>query len=73
MIRFAIWIYVIILITDTVLSYVPQSKNWPWTSKIKKLADFSCQPVRKYLPPNQPVDFSPLVVIVFLQLLILFW
>ena len=73
MIRIVLNVYIIILIVDALLSFLPKYKNHPWSLQVKKLADFSLKPVRKMLPPDLPFDFSPLVVILFIQILKALW
>ncbi len=73
MIRFLINVYTWIVIADVVLSYVPQYQNQPWAKIIKKLAGYSLNPVRKLLPQDLPFDFSPVVVLIILQLLPGLW
>ncbi len=70
MIRLLIDAYVFLLILDAILSYVPQFKHYPAVRWIRKLADYSCAPVRKYLPPDIPFDFSPIIVILLLNLFV---
>jgi len=70
LIRFFIYLYVWIIIIDIVLSYFPQFKNASWAKKIRDLADITCKPIRGLMPKGLPFDFSPLVVIIALQLLV---
>lgn len=70
LIRFFIYLYVWIIIIDIVLSYFPQFRNAPWARKIRDLADITCKPIRGLMPKGLPFDFSPLVVIIALQLLV---
>lgn len=69
--RYLIELYLIVIIVDSILGYVPQYRGKPWARKIKQAADFSLNPVRKVLPADLPFDFSPLVVILGLNLLML--
>ena len=71
MIRTLIDIYILILIIDVILSYLPQYKGHPFVVKVKQLSDYSCAPVRRLLPPNEiPFDISPMVVIIFLKIFV---
>lgn len=70
LIRFIIYLYIWVIIGDVVLSYLPQFKNTKWARKIRDLADISCKPIRGLMPKDVPFDFSPLVVIMALQLLV---
>ena len=66
-------LYIVLIIIDTVLSYLPQFRNQSWAQYIKKASDFTCNPVRKILPENLPADFSPLIVILGLELIKQLW
>ncbi|TNF05578.1 MAG: YggT family protein [Deltaproteobacteria bacterium] len=70
MIRLLIDAYIFLLILDAILSYAPQFKNYPAVLIIRKLANYSCAPVRKLLPPDLPFDFSPIIVILLLNLFV---
>lgn len=70
MIRSLINLYIILIFVDALLSYLPQFRNKPWALKLKKLADFTCGPVRRMLPPDLPFDFSPLIVFLGLRLFV---
>jgi YggT family protein len=73
MIRFLINIYTWIVLADVLLSYVPQYQNQQWAKTVKKIAGYSLNPVRKLLPSDLPFDFSPVVVLIILQLLPSLW
>lgn len=70
MISTLIDIYILVLIVDVILSYLPQYKSHPFTVRIRQMSDFTCEPVRRVLPPNEiPFDISPIVVIFILKIL----
>ncbi len=73
MIRFLILVYTWIILVDTFLSYFPQYKRQQWAKAVHKLAEYSLAPVRKLLPNDLPFDFSPLIVIILLQILPALW
>ncbi len=73
MIRFIINIYIVIVLADAILSYLPQFQDQNWAKSIRKIADYSTKPIRKILPADLPVDFSPLIVIFLLNLVKLLW
>ncbi|MAF77550.1 MAG: hypothetical protein CME63_03565 [Halobacteriovoraceae bacterium] len=73
MIRSLINLYVLVLIIDVILSYLPQYRHQPWAQFIKKAADFTCKPIRQIMPPDLPFDFSPMIVIMGLQLIKVLW
>ena len=74
MIRFLIDLYILVIIVDTVLSYLPQFRYERWVLFIRQISGYTLNPVRKTLnrmvPPTFPFDLSPLVVILGLKLFI---
>ena len=74
MIRALIDLYILLLIVDVIVSYLPQYKHHPISIKIKQLADFSCNPIRRMLPPHQiPFDISAIIVIAGLKVFEAIW
>ncbi len=73
MIRFLINIYIFLTILDVILSYFPQVQSYPWAKKLHKTTDFTQKPIRNILPPDLPFDFSPLIVIMVLYLIMALW
>ena len=73
MIRFIINIYIYVLIFDAVFSFFPELRKYSWAQSIKKVAEFTCKPVRRYLPAGLGFDMSHLAVIVGLKLLTFLW
>ena len=62
-------LYIYIIIADIVLSYLPQYKTQKWAEYIHKAADFTMRPVREALPQGLPIDLSPMIVIILIQIL----
>jgi YggT family protein len=73
LIRALIDLYILLLIVDAIISYLPQFKNQIWAKKIAQFANYTCAPVRRYLPSDIPFDISPIIVILLLKLLELIW
>lgn len=77
MIRFLIRFYTVLLMSDAILSFFPQTMQHNWRRKLKKICDYSCNPIRKILPPGLPFDFSPMIVIflsyIFIELFYFLW
>ncbi len=73
MIRFLLHIYILIIIVDVVLSYFPSMVSYPWVKQLSRIAQFSQKPVRRLLPPDLPIDPSPLLVIIGIQLMMVLW
>lgn len=70
MINTLIDIYILILIIDVIVSYLPQYKSHPLSVRVKQLSDLSCEPIRRVLPPNEiPFDISPIIVFFILKIL----
>ena len=70
LIRFLIDIYIMILIADIILSYLPQFKREKWATCIRQAADVVCRPIRSIMPRDLPFDFSPMIAILILNLLV---
>ena len=62
-------LYIYIIIAEIVLSYLPQFKSQKWAQIIHRLADATLRPVRDLLPQNLPIDLSPMIVIILIQML----
>ena len=62
-------LYIYFIIADIVLSYLPQYKTQKWAQFIHKAADFTMKPIREALPQGLPIDLSPMVVIILIQVL----
>jgi YggT family protein len=73
-IRTLLSLYIFILIADSILSFFPDFNSKEWRKKIKMMADFTCDPIRKKIPEtNLPIDISPLIVIIIIQLFEYLW
>ncbi len=70
LIRFVIDIYIMVLIADVILSYLPQFQREKWALFIHQAADIVCKPIRSALPRDLPFDFSPMIAILLLNLLV---
>ena len=77
MIRALINLYILLIIIDTILSYLPQFKYQRWALYVRRYSNFTLNPVRRlikrYLPADFPFDISPIVVIVVLKLFEALW
>jgi YggT family protein len=77
MIRTLIYLYTLIIIANTILSYIPNLANQDWVIFLRKLANYTLTPtqgvLKKVLPPDMPFDISPLVVITLFQLILALW
>ncbi len=74
LIRTLLNLYIILLIADSLLSYFPKFDREDWRLKIKKIADYSLDPIRKKIPAHHlPIDISPIIVILIIQLIKFLW
>lgn len=73
LIIFCIKMYIYLTIIDAVIGYFPKYHNYDWVRKLRMIADYAQAPIRKYLPSHLPFDFSPVVVVVALSLIVTFW
>jgi uncharacterized protein YggT (Ycf19 family) len=73
MIRTLLDLYSLLLIADFIISFFPSIKYQPWVRNIRKASEFTCKPVRQILPPDLPIDPSPFIVILAINLLKLLW
>lgn len=73
MIRVLIDIYIILILLDAILSYIPNLKSNLYVQKLRKICEFSQKPIRKYMPQGLPLDPSPIAVILLLKLIEALW
>ncbi len=74
MIRLLLGIYTWIILVDGIIDmFLPQYRNAQWAQTIKRLANYTLNPIRKVLPSDLPFDFSYLVVLLILQLIPALW
>ncbi len=72
-IRTILEIYIYALIFDAIFSFFPDLMKHKWRQKHKEICDYTCNPIRKRLPPHLPFDFSPLIVILLINFLMFLW
>jgi uncharacterized protein YggT (Ycf19 family) len=72
-IRTVLQLYIYALIFDAILSFFPDLQKHKWRLQLKKICDYTCDPIRKLLPPHLPFDFSPILVILLINLLMFLW
>ena len=70
MIRLIIQLYIFIIVAHIIVSYIPELRYKPWALKMRRLVDFTANPIRRSLPADMPFDFSPLIVIILLELFV---
>lgn len=62
-----------LIIVDAIISYFPKLRRHPLALNLRGLTDITLKPVRKILPPELPIDVSPLIVILLLNFFMLLW
>jgi YggT family protein len=65
-----VWIILIAIIIQSILSWVAPHKHNPLITLLYKITEPTLKPVRKYIPPISGLDISPLFVLLILSLLI---
>ena len=51
------------------VSYVPDMKRQKWAQVLHKIADAPQKPIREMLPQNMPLDPTPMIIIILVQML----
>ena len=69
MIHSLLQIFIYILIIDILMSYFPQIRHQKWAQMIHKIADVTQKPIREMLPKDMPLDPTPMIIIILIQLL----
>lgn len=69
MIHALLQIFIYILIIDVVLSYIPQARSQKWAEMLHKIADAPQKPIRDMLPKDLPLDPTPMILIMLIQML----
>ena len=72
-IRTLLQVYIYLLIFDAIFSFFPNLNNQIWRQKLKQICDYSCDYIRRYLPKHLPFDFSPIIVILLIEIFKLLW
>lgn len=62
-------LFIYLLIGDVILSYFPDVRRQKWAETLHKIADAPQKPIREMLPKDIPLDPSPMIVIILIQIL----
>jgi uncharacterized protein YggT (Ycf19 family) len=62
MIRFFLRVYIAVLVITFIVDMLPQFRDYPWVAQLKRFTGPVTEPVKKFLPPDLPIDLSPLLV-----------
>ncbi|MFP5385194.1 MAG: YggT family protein [Bacteriovoracia bacterium] len=69
MIHALLQLFIYIIIIDVLLSWVPQARSQKWAQMLHKIADAPQKPIRELLPRDIPLDPTPMIVIILIQML----
>ena len=62
-------IIIYIIIIDVLMSWVPQVRSQKWAQMLHKIADAPQKPIREMMPQNMPLDPTPMILIILIQML----
>jgi YggT family protein len=68
LLRMIVWVYIIAIIIQVVVSWIGNSHGNPALPLINSLTAPLFKPIRKYIPPIGMIDLSAFVVIILLQI-----
>lgn len=71
LLQLLVYVFIVAILIQAVLSWVAPGTYNPMTSVLRSLCEPLLKPVRRRLPPVGGLDFSPLAVLIFLQLLLM--
>jgi YggT family protein len=71
LLRMVVWIFIIALVVQAVISWVGNTHGNPVDPLLRSLTEPLLRPIRKFVPLIGMVDLSPLVAILFLQVLLM--
>lgn len=69
MIHSLLQLFIFIIIIDALLSWVPQARGQKWAQILHKIADAPQRPIREMLPKDLPLDPTPMIIIMLIQML----
>lgn len=61
--------FIYVIIVDVLLSWVPDVRRQKWAQTLHKIADAPQKPIRERLPQNMPLDPTPMIIIILIQML----
>jgi YggT family protein len=69
MIHAILQLYIYVILLDVILSWIPQARGQKWAQYVHQAAEVTCKPIRELFPRDIPMDPSPMIVIILIQLL----
>ena len=70
MIRLLLRLYTVLLVVEAIMSYFPETIKYSWRKRLKQMCDYTCAPMRKFMPKGLPFDLSPIIVIFLIYICI---
>lgn len=71
LLQLVVWIYIVLILVQVIISWVSPHAYSPVTVLMYQLTDPIMRPVRRMIPPAGGFDWSPLVVIILLNLVLI--
>lgn len=68
MLHVLLQIFIYILIFDVIMSYFPDMRRQQWAQVLHKIADAPQKPIREMLPKDLPLDPTPMILIIGIQI-----
>lgn len=68
LLKLIIYIFMLVILAQIIISWVNPGAYNPATALLYQLSEPLLRPARRLLPPAHGIDFSPILVFVFLQL-----
>lgn len=62
-------LFIWIIIIDALMSWAPQVREQKWAQVLHKIADAPQRPIRDMLPKDIPIDPTPMILIILIQML----
>ena len=69
LIHLILQLFIYVLIIDVIMSYFPQIRSQKWAEILHKIADAPQKPIREMLPQQMPLDPTPMILIILIQML----
>lgn len=69
MLHVLLQIFIYVLIFDVIMSYFPDMRRQKWAQVLHKIADAPQKPIRDMLPKDLPLDPTPMILIIGIQIL----
>lgn len=69
LIHLILQLYIYVIIFDVIMSYFPQARGQKWAEILHKIADAPQKPIREMLPKDIPLDPTPMIIIILIQML----